>query len=84
MIPPEVARAYGWEAAEISTLPGGLINATHVVRERGVSVAVVQRLHPIFSGKVQEQSLSEYLEAHGYSGVYVTRMENGPRPARCR
>ena len=37
-----------------------------------------------FSGKVSEQGLREYLEAHGYSGVYVTRMKAGPAPRRCR
>ena len=37
-----------------------------------------------FAGKVAEQPLAAYLEQHGYSGIYVTRMKNGPKPARCR
>ncbi len=37
-----------------------------------------------FSGKVAEQPLADYLRDHGYAGIYVTRMKNGPKPARCR
>jgi len=37
-----------------------------------------------FTGKVSEQPLKPYLEGHGYSGVYVTRMKAGPAPRRCR
>lgn len=37
-----------------------------------------------FAGKVAEQPLAAYLAEHDYSGIYVTRMKNGPTPARCR
>lgn len=37
-----------------------------------------------FTGKVAEQPLDLYLSEHAYAGVFVTRMKNGPAPARCR
>ena len=37
-----------------------------------------------FTGKVAEQPLAQYLAEHDYSGIYATRMKNGPTPARCR
>lgn len=37
-----------------------------------------------FSGETQEGPLAEFLEEHGYTGVFVTRMTAGPRPSRCR
>lgn len=37
-----------------------------------------------FTSQVAEQPLADYLAAHDYAGIYVTRMKNGPTPARCR
>lgn len=36
-----------------------------------------------FAGKVVEEELVAYVQEH-YAGVLVTRMRDGPRPARCR
>lgn len=37
-----------------------------------------------FTSQVQEHPLADYLSAHSYAGIFVTRMKHGPRPARCR
>ncbi|MFZ5446349.1 MAG: hypothetical protein ACOZQL_40555 [Myxococcota bacterium] len=39
-----------------------------------------------YAGKVVETGLREYLAAHGdvYTGVFVLRMERGPKPKTCR
>ncbi|MGA9523738.1 MAG: hypothetical protein WBV82_19915 [Myxococcaceae bacterium] len=38
-----------------------------------------------FAGSVLETDLRQYLAAHrGYVGVFVTRMDQGPAPHRCR
>jgi cell wall-associated NlpC family hydrolase len=39
-----------------------------------------------FAGAVVEEELLAYLRAHAdvYQGVFVTRMKDGPRPAKCR
>ena len=37
-----------------------------------------------FSGKVVEENLQGFLEAHGFAGIFVTRMSKGPKPKRCR
>ena len=48
----EVAAAWGWDPAQLEPLTGGLINQTYSVREGGVPIAVLQRVHPIFAGEV--------------------------------
>jgi len=50
--PADVLAAWDWEPANVTPIAGGLINATFVVRVHGTSVAVVQRLHPIFDATV--------------------------------
>lgn len=39
-----------------------------------------------FAGKVVETDLATYLREHSdtYAGVFVTRMDSGPQPLRCR
>lgn len=53
-VPDAVPAAYGWVAAEIEPLSGGLINATFRVSFGGKPFAVVQRLHPVFGARVNE------------------------------
>jgi Ser/Thr protein kinase RdoA (MazF antagonist) len=67
MIPRDVAAAWGWHAAEIAELPGGLINATYVVRLAGAPHAVVQRMHPIFAPEVNLDiaAVTTHLAARG-------------------
>lgn len=64
---PAIARAWGWEHAEIAPLSGGLINATYAVRERGAPIAVLQRIHPIFDGTVNLdlEAVTAHLAAKG-------------------
>ncbi len=52
MIPLEVASAWGWPVNAIAPFGGGLINTTFVVREAGVPIAALQRLHAIFGPEV--------------------------------
>jgi len=51
MVPDEIIAAWGWQAAEIGELAGGLINATYAVRLGGEPIAVLQRIHPIFGAE---------------------------------
>ena len=51
-VPAGVAASWGWDAAELAPLAGGLINATFVVRRAGQPEAVLQRLHPVFAPEV--------------------------------
>ncbi len=53
-VPDAVRAAYGWTGAEIEPLSGGLINATFRVSLGGKPFAVVQRLHPVFGARVNE------------------------------
>jgi hypothetical protein len=78
-IPAEVAAAWGWEGAEIAALPGGLINATHVVRVGGEPIAVVQRLHPIFGAKVNLDldAVTAHLAARGMTTPRLVRTLDG-------
>jgi hypothetical protein len=36
-----------------------------------------------FAGKVVEGPLAPYVAEHEYAGIFVTRMGDGPKPARC-
>jgi len=67
MIPGDVLASWGWQAAEITELPGGLINATWAVRVTGVLVAVLQRVHPVFGAKVNLdiEAVTAHLAARG-------------------
>ena len=79
MVPAEVARAWGWEAAEITLLPGGLINATYAVRQGGEPIAVLQRLHPIFAGEVNVDidAVTAHLAARGLTTPRLVRTRDG-------
>jgi hypothetical protein len=78
-VPDEVIAAYGWQRAEIAPLPGGLINVTYVVREGGVPVAVVQRLHPVFGAEVNLDidAVTTHLAAHGVETPRLVRTTGG-------
>ena len=67
MVPDDVARAWGWDGAEIAAITGGLLNATYAVRLGGAPVAVLQQLHPIFAGAVNLDidAVTRHLAAHG-------------------
>lgn len=73
----EVAAAWGWTEAQLAPLTGGLINTTYAVRQSGVPIAVLQRLHPIFAGEVNVDL--EAVTAHLAAKGMVT-----PRPVRTR
>ncbi|HEY0987553.1 MAG TPA: phosphotransferase, partial [Kofleriaceae bacterium] len=67
MVPDDVARAWGWEPADIAELSGGLLNATYAVRPGGEPVAVLQRLHAIFAAEVNLDldAVTAHLAARG-------------------
>ncbi len=79
MIPPEVAAAYGWSAAEIAPLAGGLINATYAVRVDGAPIAVLQRLHKIFGAAVNLDldAVTTHLAAKGLTTPRLVRTRAG-------
>ena len=79
MIPAEVIEAYGWDAAEIALLPGGLINATYGVRAGGAPIAVVQRLHPVFGAEVNLDidAVTTHLAARGLDTPRLVRTRGG-------
>ena len=74
MIPEAVAEQWGWTAAQISPLLGGLINTTFVVRD-GEPIAVLQRLHPIFGGEVNLdlEAVTAHLAARGMTTPRLVR-----------
>jgi Ser/Thr protein kinase RdoA (MazF antagonist) len=77
-VPGEVIAAYGWQTAPLP-LPGGLINATYCVREGGVPVAVVQRLHPVFGAEVNLDidAVTTHLAARGIETPRLVRTTGG-------
>lgn len=78
-VPVEVAAAWGWQAAEIAALSGGLINATYVVRIDGQPLAVLQRLHPVFGGEVNLdiEAITRHLAARGVATPRLIRTLDG-------
>jgi Ser/Thr protein kinase RdoA (MazF antagonist) len=75
-IPDGVAGAWGWSGEQIAPLPGGLINATYVVRDSiGEPIAVVQRLHSIFAGEVNLdlEAVTAHLAARGMTTPRLVR-----------
>lgn len=68
-VPGPVLAAYGWDGLDSEPLGSGLINDTFVVRRPGEPepVAVVQRLHPVFSGEVNRDldAVTRHLQARG-------------------
>ena len=79
MIPAEVLAAWGWQAAELAELAGGLINATCAVRIGGEPVAVIQRLHPAFAGEVNLDldAVTAHLAARGVGTPRLVRTRDG-------
>jgi Ser/Thr protein kinase RdoA (MazF antagonist) len=67
MVPDDVARAWGWDGAELAPVAGGLLNATYAVRQGGAPIAVLQQLHPIFAGAVNLDidAVTRHLAARG-------------------
>lgn len=78
-VPDDVLAAYGWEAAEVAPLPGGLINATYAIRVGGAPVAVVQRLHPVFGAEVNLDidAVTTHLAAKGIPTPRLVRTRHG-------
>jgi Ser/Thr protein kinase RdoA (MazF antagonist) len=79
MIPGDVARAWGWQAAEVAALPGGLINATYGVRLGGEPIAVLQRVHPIFGPEVNLdiEAVTAHVAARGLTTPRLLRTRDG-------
>ena len=79
MIPADVVRAWGWEAAEIAELPGGLINTTYAVRRDGAPIAVLQRIHPVFGGEVNLDidAVTTHLAARGLATPRLIHTRDG-------
>lgn len=78
-VPDEVLAAYGWEAADVAPVTGGLINATYAVRVGGAPVAVVQRLHPVFGPQVNLDidAVTAHLAAKGLPTPRLVRTRGG-------
>jgi Ser/Thr protein kinase RdoA (MazF antagonist) len=78
-VPDEVVAAWGWQAAELSAIPDGLINATYAVRRDGEPIAVLQRLHPMFSGEVNfdVEAVTAHLAARGLTTPRLLRTRDG-------
>jgi hypothetical protein len=79
MVPADVLVAWGWHAAEVAELPGGLINTTCAVRLGGAPVAVIQRLHPVFGAKVNLdiEAVTAHLAARGVTTPRLIRTRDG-------
>jgi len=77
-IPDAVVGAWGWTANQLAPLPGGLINATYVVREDR-PIAVLQRLHPIFGADVNLdlEAVTAHLAARGMTTPRLVRTLDG-------
>jgi len=79
MVDDDVARAWGWDGAEIATISGGLLNATYAVRQGGTPIAVLQQLHPIFAGEVNLDidAVTRHLAARGAVTPLLIRTVDG-------
>lgn len=78
-VPDAVCAAYGWTGAEIEPLSGGLINATFRVCLGGKPLAVVQRLHPVFGPRVNEDldAVTSHLASKGLPTPRLVRTLDG-------
>ncbi len=78
-VPVAVREAWGWGDAELGAIAGGLINATYRVARGGESIAVVQRLHPIFGGEVNLdlERITAHLASHGLTTPRLIRTRGG-------
>ncbi len=79
--PPAIRAAWGWEGSDVElvTIPVGLINATFAVRQAGVPIAVVQRLHPVFGAEVNLdiEAVTTHLAARGLVTPRLLRTQRG-------
>ncbi|MGE0867014.1 MAG: phosphotransferase enzyme family protein [Kofleriaceae bacterium] len=78
-VPAQITAAWGWQAAELSPITGGLINATYAVRIGGVPVAVLQRLHTIFQPSVNFDidAVSKHVLARGVNVPRLVLSQSG-------
>jgi Ser/Thr protein kinase RdoA (MazF antagonist) len=78
-IPAAVLAAYGVQGADVGSLGRGLINATFIVRSPGAEPVVLQRLHDIFPGVVNEDidAVTIRLKSFGLPTPRVRRTESG-------
>jgi Ser/Thr protein kinase RdoA (MazF antagonist) len=78
-VPAAIIAAYGWQAADIAPLPGGLINATYGVRIDGAPIAVVQRLHAVFGAEVNLDiaAVTAHLAAKGMHTPRIVPTQTG-------
>jgi Ser/Thr protein kinase RdoA (MazF antagonist) len=78
-VPQDVRAAWGWQAAELVGLAGGLINATWAVRLDGAPIAVIQRLHPLFDATVNLDidAVTAHLAARGLTTPRLLRTRDG-------
>lgn len=74
-----VAARWGFGAAELPRLSGGLINHTFAVRRSGAPVAVLQQLHPIFAAEVNLdlEAVTTHLAARGLTTPRLLRTQDG-------
>lgn len=80
IVPPEPVRAaYGWSAAELAPITGGLINATFAVHAGGAPIAVLQRVHPVFGADVNLDidAVTTHLAARGLTTPRLVRTRDG-------
>lgn len=78
-VPPEVLAAYRFQRDVLAPITVGLIHQTFRVEREGVSIAVLQRLHPIFGPEVNEDLdvLTMVIEARGMLTPRLIRTELG-------
>ena len=78
-LPADVLVAYGWAGADVRPLAGGLINATFAVSRDGQTIAVVQRLHPVFGPAVNLDldAVTTHLAARGMVTPRLIRTRHG-------
>jgi len=78
-VPDDVVAAWGWQARDVSALPGGLTNATFGVERGGERIAVLQRLHATFTGEVNLdiEAITGHLAARGLVTPRVIRTRDG-------
>jgi len=78
-VPAAVRDAYGWTAAELAPLAGGLINQTFAVRVAGEPFGILQRLHPVFGATVNADldAVTTHLAARGLVTPRLVRTRDG-------
>jgi Ser/Thr protein kinase RdoA (MazF antagonist) len=79
VIPDGVLAAWGWQAAELTAIADGLINASFAVRRDGEPIAVLQHLHPMFGGEVNldVEAVTAHLAARGLTTPRLLRTRDG-------